>query len=58
MEKVRPGTGREPGLGHAGGRVPTAGALVDAGAVTEKQSDAAISKRMIPNPEIAALRSQ
>jgi hypothetical protein len=34
-EKVRPGTGRETGLGHAGGRAPTVGALGGAGAVAE-----------------------
>jgi hypothetical protein len=36
-EKVRPGTGRETGLGHAGGRAPTVGALGDAGAVAEDE---------------------
>ena len=30
MEKVRPGTGRETGLGHAGDRAPKVGALGDA----------------------------
>jgi len=30
-EKERPGTARETGLGHAGGRVPKVGALGDAG---------------------------
>jgi hypothetical protein len=55
MEKVRPGTGREADLGHAGGRVPTVGALGDAGAVTEKPGVEAITKRLIPNPEIDAL---
>ena len=30
MEKVRPGTCRETGLGHAGGRAPKVGALGDA----------------------------
>ena len=32
---MRPGTGRKAGLGHAGGRAPTVGALGDAGAVAE-----------------------
>ena len=35
MEEVRPGTGREAGLDHAGGSAPTVGALGDAGAVAE-----------------------
>ena len=30
MEEVRPGTGREAGLGHAGGRAPKVCALGDA----------------------------
>jgi len=30
MEKVRPGSGRETGLGHAGGRAPKVGAPSDA----------------------------
>ena len=42
----------------AGGRVPKVGALGDAGAVTEEQGDEAISKWLIPNHEIATLRSQ
>ena len=47
MEKVRPGTGREAGLGHAGGRAPTVGALGDAGAVTEEQGDEATYNYLI-----------
>ena len=32
---MRPGTGRETGLGHVGGRAPKVGALGDAGAIAE-----------------------
>ncbi len=42
-EKVRPGTGREAGLGHVGGQVPKVGALGDAGAVTELISAAELA---------------
>ncbi len=38
-EKVSPGTGREAGLGHVAGRVPTVGALGDEGAVTDGQGE-------------------
>jgi len=40
---------------EAGGRVPTTGALGDAGAVTWEQSGEAIFKSLIPDHEIAAL---
>jgi hypothetical protein len=56
MEKVRPGTGREAGLGHAGGRAPKVGALGDAGAIAEKPGRGDIIQEelfvdFIPSPQ-------
>ena len=39
MEKVRPGTGRETGLGHAGVRAPKVGALGDAWSNCRKNAE-------------------
>jgi hypothetical protein len=39
MEKVRPGTGRETGLGHAGVRAPKVGALGDAWSSCRKSAE-------------------
>jgi len=38
-EKVRPGNGREAGLGHAGGRAPKVGALGDAWSNCRKDAE-------------------
>jgi hypothetical protein len=42
MEEVRPGTGREAGLGHAGGGAATAGALGDAWSNCREDQDCGI----------------
>jgi hypothetical protein len=39
MEKVRPGTGRETGLGRAGVRAPKVGALGDAWSSCRKDAE-------------------
>jgi len=44
MEKVRPGTGRESGLGHAGVRAPKVGALGDARSNCRKFAKKLINK--------------
>jgi hypothetical protein len=45
MEKVRPGTGRETGLGHAGGRAPKVGALGDAWSNCRKDAEKFFNKK-------------
>ena len=50
MEEVRPGTGREAGLGHAGGRAPKVGALGEACSNCREGQDEGVKPRAIKKP--------
>ena len=47
MEEVRPGTGREAGLGHAVVRAPKAAALGDAWIIAEKHGKKGYKTRLL-----------
>ena len=48
-EKVRPGNGREAGLGHAGGRAPKVGALGDAWSNYRKNAEKFFNEKLLRN---------